>query len=261
MHLTNAPGYDDQAQANLALTAITNAMTSPADEARFDYQNTPGAESPMNQWVGKFATGMQASGYIVDKLGSLNDPRLPLIADQNQDGIYLGFTSGEPSTNFLAEISPIGAYFMDADFDVPLMTYEEQLFLKAEAHYRLGQTVEAEAAYDEAIRSHMNKLSGNGEFSTVIDMTAQDAYIDSRPLTGLQDIIMQKYIAGFIVGSFEAYNDYRRTGFPSDLQAAPNGDFSAIPTRMIYTDTEINNNIANVPSGVTPESKVWWDGD
>lgn len=261
MHLTNAPGADAQTQATLAIDAITKGMTATADEARFDYQNSPGSEAPWNQWVTKFANSMQASKYMVDKLAATNDPRLPIYADLNQDTLYVGFTSGEQSTTTLGEISSIGSYFLDADFDVPLMTYTEQLFLKAEAHLVLGETAEAEAAYEEGIRTHMSQLSGNGELNTVISQTDQDDYIAAHPLNDLEDLINQKYIASYIVGSFEAYNDYRRTGFPSDLQAAPNGDYDAIPTRMIYTDTEINNNVANVPTGVTPESKVWWDAN
>lgn len=261
LRLTNAPGYDAQQQAMLALDALENAMTGPADEPRFNYVNDPGSEAPWNQWVNKFATTIQISDYMVSKLQDLNDPRLPIMADHNQDDIYIGHPNGGAPTDALAEISAIGQYYLDADFDVPLMTYVEQLFLKAEAHWRLGQTADAEAAYEEAIRLHMSTLSGNGEFNTVIDEAAQQAYLDAHPLTGLADIMEQKFIAGFIVSSFEAYNDYRRTGFPADLTPAIAADYDQIPTRMIYTDTEVNNNAANVPAGVTLTSKVWWDGD
>ncbi len=150
---------------------------------------------------------------------------------------------------------------MDPDLDIPMMTYVEQLFLKAEAHWRLGQTADAEMAYAAAIRTHMEQLSGNGELGTVIGATEISDYIAANPLEGLGDLIEQKYIAGFLLSAFESYNDYRRTGFPDDIQPAQNSDVPVIPTRMIYTDTEINNNAANVPAGITLESKVWWDGD
>ncbi|MCB0637149.1 MAG: SusD/RagB family nutrient-binding outer membrane lipoprotein [Lewinella sp.] len=261
LRLTNAPGYDPQQQATLALDALDKAMTSTADEARFTYGNDPGSEAPWNQWVNKFASTIQISDYFVSKLQALNDPRLPIMADQNQDGVYLGHPNGGNPTNTLAEISNIGTYYLAADFAVPLMTYVEQLFLQAEAHWRLNETVEAEAAYEEAIRLHMSELSGEGEFGTVIDAGAMDTYLAAHPLTSLEDLIEQKYIASFIESPFEAYNDYRRTGFPADLQAPAVADYDQIPTRMIYTDTEVNNNVENVPTGVTLTSKVWWDGD
>lgn len=262
MHLTNAPGQDAENLSTLALSAIEKAMTSSADEATFAYTNDPGQENPWNQWVVKFANTMQMSNFFVTKLQNLNDPRLPIIADTSGTfGGYAGHANGGTPSNLLADISNIGAYYMDADLDIPMMTYVEQLFLQAEAHWRLGQTADAEAAYETAIRTHMQQLSGNGQLGTVISESEIDTYIAANPLTGLGDLINQKYIAGFLLSAFESYNDYRRTGFPDDIQPALNGDVPNIPTRMIYTDTEVNNNAANVPGGITLESKVWWDGN
>ncbi len=257
MHLTNVK--DPQAQATLALESLNKAMTGPEAEARFPYSSDPGSESPWNQWVSKFATAMQTSAHFINLLKDKNDPRLPIMADQNNNGEYVGHVNGGPTTNTLGDNSAIGQYYLDADFDFPLMTYVEQKFIEAEALWILDRQDEAKAAYETAIRTHMNQLSGNGEFGTVISTADQDAYLDANPLNSLEDLITQKYIAGYIVSSMEAYNDFRRTGFPSTLVPVPNGDVSEIPTRMIYTDTEVNNNAENVPAGITLTSKVWWD--
>lgn len=257
MHLTNVK--DAEAQATLALEALNKAMTGPEAEARFPYSSDSGSESPWNQWITKFATAMQVSNHFVTLLKSKNDPRLPIMADMNNVGEYVGHVNGGPTTNSLGDNSSIGTYFLDADLDFPLMTYVEQKFIEAEALWILNRQDDARAAYEEAIRIHMGQLSGNGELNTVIDEATQDAYLAANPLNSLDDLITQKYIAGFVFSSMEAYNDYRRTGFPSTLQPVPNGDVNQIPTRMIYTDTEINNNIENVPAGITLTSKVWWD--
>ncbi len=257
MHLTNVK--DPQQQATLALEALNKAMTNPADEARFPYSPDPGSESPWFQWISKFSTTMQTSAHFIDLLKDKNDPRLPIMADVNNNGEYVGHINGGTPTNALGDVSAIGQYYLDPDWDFPLMTYVEQKFIEAEALWILDRQDEARTAYETAIRMHMNQLSGNGEFNTVIDEATQDAYLDANPLNGPEDLITQKYIAGFVVSSMEAYNDYRRTGFPSTLAPVPGGDVSEIPTRMIYTDTEVNNNAANVPAGVTLTSKVWWD--
>ena len=120
---------------------------------------------------------------------------------------------------------------------------------------------DAQGPYTEGVRTHMDRLSGNGEFNTIISREDQDEYLMANPLTDLGSIIEQKYIASFIDFPSEAYNDYRRTGFPDDIQPALNAEFPQIPTRIPYTDTEINNNAENVPAGITPISKVWWDAD
>ena len=121
--------------------------------------------------------------------------------------------------------------------------------------------MDAQPTYEEAIRSSMDFLSGKGQTGVIIDRAAQDAYLQAHPLVDLESIIEQKYVASFLNGASEAYNDYRRTGYPNDIQPALNGDFPQIPTRIPYTDTEINNNAENVPDGITATSKVWWDAD
>lgn len=265
LRLTNAPGKTAAGQAQLAKDALANAMTGRMDEAAFDYTGEPGAEAPWQQWITKFATTIQISNYMVTTLLSSNDPRLSIIADTTAladtipNNNYVGHANGTLNTAALANISNIGAFFLDAAADVPLMTYEEQLFIEAEANLWLNDVPAAEMAYEAGVRSHMDRLSGQGELGTIIDRPAQDAYLLANPMDDQEDIIRQKYIAAFVYGSVEAYNDYRRTGFPSDIQVAQNADFNQIPTRIPYTDTEINNNSQNVPADVTETSLVWWD--
>ena len=259
LRLTNAPGKAATTQAQLALDAIEKAMTGAADEAQFAYIGAPGTEGPWNQWIAKFSRNIRISDYMVNLLTDLADPRLPVLANTNNGGIYKGYTNGAINNDPLATFSAIGAYYMAPKTSVPLMTYEEQLFLKAEAHLRLGDADAAAQAYSSGVRSHMNRLSGQGQTPTVIAAADVDAYLKAHPVNGLEDIIVQKYISGFLYASMEAYHDYRRTGFPSSLQPAQNADYQQIPTRIPYTDTELNNNQPNVPAGITATSKVWWD--
>lgn len=263
LRLTNAPGRDATTQAGLALDALSNTIESNDENANFFYPGAPGAEAPWQQWITKFSTTTQVSEYFINLLQSLNDPRLPVMADQSiRGGEYVGFPSGAiiPGSD-LRDISSIGSYFLAADASVPLITFAEVKFIEAEAAFRTGDVTRAETAYADAIRANMQLLSGQGEFNTVIDEAAQNTYITANPLNSLEDIMTQKYIAGFVVAPAEAYNDYRRTGFPSSLQPAQNADFNQIPTRIPYTDTELNNNIENVPAGIMPTSRVWWDVD
>ncbi len=262
LRLTSAPGKTGAGQAQLAKDALANAMTSSLDEGAFQYTGEPGAEAPWQQWINKFSTTIQTGAYMINKLQGSNDPRLSIIADTAAGSIYVGHPNGTLATTALAAVSSIGSFFMDAGAAVPLMTYEEQLFLEAEANLWLNDLPAAQTAYEAGIRSHMDRLSGKGELGTIIDRPAQDTYLMNNPLNNLEDIINQKYIAAFIYSPVEAYNDYRRTGFPSDIQIAQNPDnIDQIPTRIPYTDTEINNNSVNVPANITRTSKVWWDAN
>lgn len=263
LRLTKAPGKDAATQAQNALNAIQNAMTSADDEAALLYTGQAAAEGPWNQWVSKFATTVKTSNYFLNLLQSMNDPRLSAFVDKAVNtGTYVGHENGTNDLpNALDDVSSVGEYYLAARIHSPLMTYVEQKFIEAEALLHLGKTGDAATTYADAIKLHMAQLSGEGELGTVISEGDMNAYIAANPMNGLESIITQKYIAGFLWSSSEAFHDYRRTGFPSSLTPAQNGDLNQLPTRIPYPDTEINSNSQNVPPGVTLTSKVWWDQD
>lgn len=94
----------------------------------------------------------------------------------------------------------------------------------------------------------------------------------------LARIIMQKWIANFPLSS-EAWADYRRTGYPKLFRPKMNMDNSNIdtelgPRRLIYSETELNANTAEVNKGIellkaessevkgsgdTGGTRLWWD--
>jgi hypothetical protein len=75
----------------------------------------------------------------------------------------------------------------------------------------------------------------------------------------VQQIITQKYIA-WIGNGIEAFNDYRRTGYPvlALPQNATGDNPNVIPTRLPYTNQELSRN----PNAPNPRPKVdvklWW---
>src|SRR5690606_21019399 len=77
------------------------------------------------------------------------------------------------------------------------------------------------------------------------------------------EIMTQKYIADFLTA--EAYNDWRRTGYPElEPVAAEEARIDIIPLRFPYPSSERQRNNASIPSyGVRgfEEMKVpvWWD--
>ncbi|NJO89557.1 MAG: SusD/RagB family nutrient-binding outer membrane lipoprotein [Chloroflexia bacterium] len=59
--------------------------------------------------------------------------------------------------------------------------------------------------------------------------------------------------------AMEAYNDYRRTGFPT--MHNPNNATVGFVKRFPFAQSEMSNNGANVPSGVNIfTDDVWWAG-
>ena len=88
----------------------------------------------------------------------------------------------------------------------------------------------------------------------------------------IEAIITQKYIALNMVNSDEAWNEYRRTHYPTISNAAGatgTQTFASsvsestrpdrLPTRILYPTSEGSYNSTNVPKGITPfTSTIFW---
>lgn len=84
----------------------------------------------------------------------------------------------------------------------------------------------------------------------------------TRTVSKQEKIIYQKYLAMNILGSIEAWDDYRRTTFPkipASLQTILTSRPDRLPTRLLYPLTESSTNKANVPANVTQTTKIFWD--
>jgi cytochrome c1 len=94
----------------------------------------------------------------------------------------------------------------------------------------------------------------------------------TTPEQQLEAIITQKYIALNMIFGDEAWNEYRRTGYPRNntaVGASPVETFIStatessapdrLPTRLLYPSTEFTYNAANVPSDINKYStKIFW---
>jgi hypothetical protein len=241
-------GHDPTGSANNALQAITNSgMTSSAEDANAIF-GTNGNE--LNQW---YAFLLARGGYIkmsehfINLLTSLNDPRLPFYATTDANGNY----TGTPITSQDQTTSDIGAYYASETSIAPLMTYVELKFIEAECNFRLGQADVAAAAFNLAVVSSIEQITGA---AAPADYVAAHASETGATIT-LEKIINQKYIALFT--QVESYTDWRRTDYPV-LTPNPAGVLPAIPVRYPTSlEERINNSNANVVSDkLLP---VWWD--
>jgi hypothetical protein len=86
------------------------------------------------------------------------------------------------------------------------------------------------------------------------------------PAKGLEQIITQKWVAQFLNG-YEAWADWRRTGFPTlSPPASTISPSGLIPRRQGYPTTERDLNGVNYETALQSmggkddlDGKVWWD--
>jgi hypothetical protein len=248
---------------NKALTA--GVMTTNADNLVFKHLADANNQS---YWYGQVVNQSREwwalSETLVDYMNPKTDPRLAVYGKLNNTGIYKGLpfgtTVGLPNTT---GVSLMGTAIYAQNANIYLVTYAQVLFAKAEAAKRgwiTGADAEAKANYDMAIEQSIRQWTG-GTAGLAAYMTASG--VPYNPATALEQISTQRYVHLFMHG-YEAWAEWRRTGFPSNL-VQPGG--TAIPTRHAYPPNEVFNNTDNYKEAVDRQfggadqlyGKVWWD--
>ena len=252
-----------------AEAAIAGGVFESNDEmAQLVYVGSPPNEHPLFENRVRAGRDDHAiSKTMVDMLLSLNDPRLPIYAEKNVDGEYVGMPNGEEDGHSyeLAKISRIGKYWRGTpNAPAVILSYAEVNFLRAEAARR-GWNAGGTAAefYEAGIRASMEQYG--------IDDAAIDAYLAQPavaydPARGEELIAVQKWIALYSNG-MEAYSEVRRTGYPQ-LKPGPhalNVNDGKIPARIAYPGTEQTTNgealaaaIAAQGGGNDYKTPMWW---
>jgi hypothetical protein len=153
------------------------------------------------------------------------------------------------------------------DASVPLITAAESYFLQSEAALRGWTSDDAKTLLRNGITANYEFLyTRSGKSVADADAAATAYLVNHATSVNLQEIITQKWAALDGVNNFEAWTEYRRTGFPTTavlpLTKFP-GNTRHIPTKLMYPTSEQNTNQDNykaaVAQGNDPQStKVFW---
>lgn len=238
---------------------------------------------------------------LIDLLQGNNDPRLPFYATLWEGNILAIQASKLPTTTnpalqkglpngydatTIKQVIPNWSNDMLVQFSEPntgtiaslnaptvLQSYAEVEFLLAEAALRGWGTGSASDHYNKAITASMQAttLFPGG---IVISSDAINSYLAAHPLNGagfneqMEQIHTQFYLAHFMwYDNFEAWSNYRRTGFPKLAQTNYPGNFTGgTPIlRLRYPISETTLNKANYEAAIASQgpdlytTAVWWD--
>jgi hypothetical protein len=182
---------------------------------------------------------------------------------RNVIGAVLGSTNPPPA---ISKIGPglLGATnTLGATKSAVLFSGAESLFLQAEAVNDGMLTGSALALYEAGIKASFESL-GLQDGDAVAYYTQPGLGIDAATE---QNIITQKYISLNGYGVFEAYNEYRRTGFPAIPRSLNPGALGAstggasgigqLPSIVFYPQVEYSTNPVNV--GKQPAATVSYE--
>lgn len=204
----------------------------------------------------------------------------------------------DPATgNVTSRLLRGGAFLRGASQPVVLMLLAEHLFSKAEAETKGLLTGDAktdylngiEASFIQTYRTATDLGTINGttvasattntpgvtQYNTYIAANVGNGLVDydaaattvivnkkdtgaSRAVSAMDKILYQKYLAENIIASVEALDDYRRTGQPNFEHATTGQKGGQLPNRLIYPQTEVSTNAANIPAVADQYVPIFW---
>lgn len=227
------------AMAQKALDEANLAFTSNDDNAQYLYGDAETNANPIYQFNSQRGDIDYASGVLPDLLISKSDPRKNMIintdySDENAAGI--------------------GDYYGSINAPVEFITYEEILFIKAEATLRTsGNIATAQGYFQDAIKASMDKLGVSG--GAAATYIAANGTLPLTVADAIKAVAVQEYIS--LANNPEAWALWRRTDSPT---LVPTAGTNGVPRRFLYPQNAYSLNKANVPAGATLFApKLFWD--
>jgi hypothetical protein len=222
---------------------------------------------------------VRLSKTFADKLNELQDPRLPIFFLPTPESVtagipkYSGVLNGETDVNLGSNIVPkssqIGPFYYK-DIQVPvaaqglIMLVSELKFILAESVVKGYITGDAKQYYEDGIKASMDyykSVSG-------VNISATLPYLNQPGVAynatkALELIGTQRWIAMFY-NDWQAWHEWKRTGFPILTPSKVNFNGDRIPVRFIYpSGVQVTNrdNYTNAVAVQGPDdinTKLWW---
>ncbi|QCX00852.1 SusD/RagB family nutrient-binding outer membrane lipoprotein [Aggregatimonas sangjinii] len=241
IHLTAVNGAS---AAQSALSEAQQALESTAEQPDFIYSTPPQNGNPLALFDNDRPETLGFSTSLNEMM--TDDPRIPFYTTDGQS-----FAGRE------------GLFWGQLTSPTPLISYWEVKFIEAEALVRTGGSDDdALTALQDAVRSNMLYIG-------VSEDDASD-YVDDLALSGsetdkIETIIVEKYKSLYGNAPFEAWVDFRRTGFPNltpNPDAVPGVNPSGvIPRRFLYPLSERQTNLENYEAAISAQGGHLLDDD
>jgi hypothetical protein len=258
----------------LATTNI-NAVLASADgyindsslDLQVPFSATIGNQNPMyvQDISGGFKNGEMLSTRLLALSKSLNDTvRLAKFYTKPKLTAFVGYENGANiALPLLATRSNYNTYVVGTAGEAPvrLLTNFQVKFILAESVVKLGIAGNANQYFQDGIKASMTKAGMTAaEITQYFTTNPGVVTLSGTPEDMVKQIITQKYLA-WVGNGFEAYNDYRRTGYPQlalALNVTGGDNPSQIPKRFPYTPSETNSNPNQPNPRPKTDVKIWW---
>ena len=262
-HYSNKAAYDPAR----VIAEVNASFVSNADEPLLTYPGTSPDNADRNFWgrTRDNLTLYRQTQFVVNlmngnQFGGVVDPRMTRMLSPAPDLLYRGLdpnttgfgtlaTAQQPN-NFFGYVGTGGVaqpsrYLFSDKSKIPLMTYAQLQFVKAEAALKMGDQATALAAYTNGISTHIDWVNArnldDNQSPTQITAAEKAAFLASPaivpPVLTLSHIMSQKYIAQWAWGHNEIWMDMRRYHYTDIDPVSGTQVFRGFtPPTVLYTD-------------------------
>ena len=286
-------GFPTQVTMNPGYMDASSGKMNPLYEGY--YKNYQGIDASANTQYG-------LNVFLKHLYDGANDPRIRMCwkpgytSNDYSHGLQLG-QNGDPEdhhSGVAGEAIRIGKGIAGTSTDpVQVMSEVEIKFLMAEAMARglavPGESGTAEDLWEDAIEASFYYYGVRAEWASGDISDTLDYYMDNisghADLTWnasepIKSIMYQKYVAGVGLYHFQAWTDFRRTGYPvpedptlvdySMVSYYFNIVRAQVPVRMLYVQDELDLNNINVTKAISDtgipydsefimDARIFWD--
>lgn len=262
-HYSNKAAY---APAQV-IAEVDQSFASNADDALMAYPGVSTDNADRNFWgtTRDNITLYRQTQFVVNlmngtQFGGVDDPRRTRMLSPSPDGQYRGLdpnvagfgalTTAQQPNNFYgyAGSTRLGLpsrYLFSDKSKIPVMTYAQLQFVKAEAALRAGDQATALTAYRNGISSHIDFVNArnldDGQTPPQITTAEKNAFLASPAIVPavltLSHIMSQKYVAQWAWGHNEIWMDMRRYHYTDPDPVSGTQVFRGFtPPTTLYSD-------------------------
>lgn len=252
-------------------------IESNADNATVYFTGETPFQNKFGGYTASQLNARRPAEHFIDYLDGTRDPRLKIFCTASGDGWKgkpSGMTTLETDTEGLAGFKQ--TLFISYKLPYSFIKYDEVLFILCEAAQRGWIAGDAADYYHRAIDASLdywvhvnNDVVQSTSTVTISDATRNDFHDNVAYDGTLRRIIEQKWVALFWTG-YEAWHEYRRTGYPELKIGTGTMNDGILPTRLIYPVNTHATNPANYSDAVAAmaadyvkgaddmQTPVWW---
>ena len=284
-------------QARFAKAYADGGMTEVEDGFHYTFDASNADYSAWMYYVGNMGYASRGenfvpNAFIVDALKEYNDPRMfsyftlsgykGTVAGDPSDinaykGVVFGLQSNDEVVSAAEGCASVNATYCEAGATYGLITTARTLLVEAEAAVLGWIDADPKALYEAGIKASFGfQAAYHTDVTELGGKTAVEDYLASEKValsddkeTALKQIVMQRWLAGFMTDAIETWSDWRRYNVPAmpltDHQVVEGN--IAYPYRMTYDPSEKQYNPENSEAAINEWlggedglwARVWWD--